>query len=586
MKKAYSDTGVRGWLSRALLAAAPAGFLAFTVVFIGPLDILNSNRAYVPFAAGKLILPLLGLVLLVTLALAALLGLARGRLYKALLGGLFGVALMLYLQGLLLNGHLASLDGSAFDWRDDVTGALVNLAIWLAAVAACVVLSLRFFDTARLAVLVLCAACFASQTAGLVAAWRPADESLNYQLDGSHQMELSSKKNFIVITFDQMSPLVFEQAIADDPQMQEQLKDFEYFNNMSAEYSLTFPSLCFLMTHERYDTTKPTLDYFDRAWSSESCESFFDTLHRQNYEVKLCVEANYAAYDAEHMLGKADNVVEAGALRVDGGLLADVLELSLYRYCPVMLKTPFCISTGQVAADAHYDNIESLRLAADYYDAVKEGVTTQDEQNCFAWYHVDGAHFPFTVGYDGLPLGYEAEETEENRVAQLHGYLLAAMDFLDRLKALGLYDDATIILSADHGFYDCFQAAFLIKQPGQSFETMRVNAAPVAQEDIMATILDSLGEDYSDYGTTVYDWSEGDSRERSTNIWIYMDGYPEAPWIGNINQWETVAHGMNRYNVFGVLTYNGDREALREKEILLFYSHTADEILPLYDSFY
>ena len=586
MKNACSEKSVKGWLSRALLAAAPAGLLAFTVVFVGPLDILNSNRAYVPFSAGKLALPLLGVTLLVTLALAALLALARGRAYKALLGALFGAALMLYLQGLLLNGHLASLDGSAFDWRDDAAGAIGNLAIWIAAVAACAVLSALFFDTARLGVLVLCAAAFVSQSAGLIAAWQPADESLNYQLDGSRQMELSSRSNFIVITFDQMSPLVFEQAIADDPQMQESLKDFEYFNNMSAEYSLTFPSLCFLMTHERYDTTKPTLDYFDRAWSSDGCERFYDTLHRQNYEVKMCVEANYAAYDAAHMLGKADNVVEAGALRVNGRLIADVLELSLFRYCPVMLKTPFCISTGQVAADAHYENVEPLRLAADYYDAVKEGVTTQDEKNCFAWYHVDGAHFPFTVGYDGLPLGYEAEETTENRVAQLHGYLLAAVDFLDQLKALGLYDDATIILSADHGFYDCFQAAFLIKQPGQSFETMKVNAAPVAQEDIMATILYSLGEEPSDYGTTVYDWSEGDSRDRSTNIWIYLDGYPEAPWIGNINQWETVAHGMNRYNVFGVLNYNGDREALWEKEILLYYSHTADEILPLYDSFY
>ena len=586
MKNTYSEKSVKGWLSRALLAAAPAGLLAFTVVFVGPLDILNSNRAYVPFSAGKLALPLLGVTLLVTLALAALLALARGRAYKALLGALFGAALMLYLQGLLLNGHLASLDGSAFDWRDDAAGAIGNLAIWIAAVAACAVLSALFFDTARLGVLVLCAAAFVSQSAGLIAAWQPADESLNYQLDGSRQMELSSRSNFIVITFDQMSPLVFEQAIADDPQMQESLKDFEYFNNMSAEYSLTFPSLCFLMTHERYDTTKPTLDYFDRAWSSDGCENFYDTLHRQNYEVKMCVEANYAAYDAAHMLGKADNVVEAGALRVNGRLIVDVLELSLFRYCPVMLKTPFCISTGQVAADAHYENVEPLRLAADYYDAVKEGVTTQDEKNCFAWYHVDGAHFPFTVGYDGLPLGYEAEETTENRVAQLHGYLLAAVDFLDQLKALGLYDDATIILSADHGFYDCFQAAFLIKQPGQSFETMKVNAAPVAQEDIMATILYSLGEEPSDYGTTVYDWSEGDSRDRSTNIWIYLDGYPEAPWIGNINQWETVAHGMNRYNVFGVLNYNGDREALWEKELLLYYSHTADEILPLYDSFY
>ena len=84
------------------------------------------------------------------------------------------------------------------------------------------------------------------------------------------------------------------------------------------------------------------------------------------------------------MLGKADNVVEAGALRVNGRLIADVLELSLFRYCPVMLKTPFCISTGQVAADAHYENVEPLRLAADYYDAVKEGVTLGTSVNAFS----------------------------------------------------------------------------------------------------------------------------------------------------------------------------------------------------------
>ncbi len=586
MKNSCSETGLRGWFSRALLAAAPAFLLAFTVVFIGPLDILNSNRAYVPFSAGKLVLPLLGAMIAFTLALAALLGLARGRLYKALCGVVFGAALMLYLQGLLLNGHLASLDGSAFDWRDDVSGAVVNLVVWIAAVAACGVLSVFFFDTAKLGILVLCAAAFVSQSAGLIAAWRPADEALNYQLDGSRQMELSSKNNIIVITLDQMSPVVFEQALETDPAMQESLKDFEYFNNMSAEYSLTFPSLCFLMTHERYDTTQPTLDYFDRAWSSESCENFFGALHNNNYEVKMCVEANYAAYDAQHMLGKADNVVEAGTMRVNGRLIADVLELSMFRYAPVMGKTPFCISTAQVAADADYENIEPLRLAADYYDAVKEGVTVQDEQNCFAWYHVDGAHFPFTVGYDGLPLGYEAEETAENRVNQLHGYLLAVQDFLDQMKALGIYDDATIIISADHGFYECFQAAFLIKQPGQSFDAMQINAAPVAQEDIMPTILAALGEDYSSIGTTVYDWHEGDSRERTTRIWYYIADYPEAPWIGNINQWETVAHGMHRYNVFGVIHYDGDREALWDEELLLYYNKTADEILPLYDSFY
>lgn len=572
---------------RLLLAAAPAFLLAFTVLFVGPLDIVNANRAYLPFSAGELFLPMALLCLAVTAALAALIALAKDKLYRALLGFVFGIAIMFYVQGLFLDGHLTTLDGSGFRWQDAPAAAYINLVVWLAAVAACTAASVWMYDEAKLGILVLCAAAFVAQTAGLIGAWAPADESaVNYQLDGSNQMELSAKDNVIVITFDQMSPLVFEQTLELDPTMADTFKDFIYYDNMSAEYSLTFPSLCYLLTNQHYAVEQRITDYFDEAWHSERCERFFDTLHDKNYEVKLCLEANYAAYTAENMLGKADNVVEAGKMRVGGALVGRCVRMSLYRYAPTMLKNGCYISTGEVAAAAQYDSVVPQRLAADYYEAVREGVTLQDRQNCFAWYHVDGAHFPFNVGYDGEPLGYEAEETTENRVDQLHGYFVAAADFLQQMKDLGIYDDATIILSADHGFYDCFQAAFLIKLPGQSFGQMEVRHAPVAQADIMPTILACLGEDYADYGTTVFDWGEDDTRTRETWVWRYIEDYPAVPWIGNIDQWDAEENGFERYNVFCVLRYDGDRELLKEKEMEMYYGGIADEILPLTEAFY
>ena len=164
--------------------------------------------------------------------------------------------------------------------------------------------------------------------------------------------------------------------------------------------------------------------------------------------------------------------------------------------------------------------------------------------------------------------------------------MVALREYFDQLKALGLYDDATIIVSADHGYFECFQAAFLIKTPGQSFETMQVTSAPVAQEDIMPTLLWAAGEDYSDYGTTVFDWSEGDTRVRTTSVWGYMRGYPDVPWIGNVDQWDAEANGFDRYNVFGVFHYVGDRDTILQMERDWYYQGRAAEILPLYDSFY
>ena len=165
--------------------------------------------------------------------------------------------------------------------------------------------------------------------------------------------------------------------------------------------------------------------------------------------------------------------------------------------------------------------------------------------------------------------------------------------FLNELKKAGVYDDATIIVSADHGYFECFQTVFMIKLPGQTFDTFTSTSAPVAQEDIMPTILSILGEDYSAYGsdfndegTTVYDWNEGDYRLRTTRVWGYMSGYPDVEWIGNMDQWDAAANGFERYNVFGVFHYNGDRETILYKERYWYNYGYADEIQPLYDSFY
>ena len=102
----------------------------------------------------------------------------------------------------------------------------------------------------------------------------------------------------------------------------------------------------------------------------------------------------------------------------------------------------------------------------------------------------------------------------------------------------------------------------------------------------MPTILSVLGEDYSDYGTTVYDWNEGDRRVRTTRVWGYMSQYPDVEWIGNLDQWDAAANGFERYNVFGVFHYIGDRNTILEKERYWYNYGYADEIQPLYDSFY
>lgn len=588
LRAALRKPSVQAYLKRLALMAAPVGLLMFTGVFASPLDIVNSNHAYLTFSAGDLFWELLGLTLAGTLVLSALLALVPEKAFHYVLGLMLSLAVMFYVQGVLLGGDLITLDGSTFMWQDNPAAAYKNLALWIAVAAVLCAAAGRFPGMVRTAAVIVCAALCLAQVTALATTWVPKDDSEpNYQLDGSEQFILSENENIIVLTLDQMSPMIFEEVLALDPELEDVFRDFIYFDNMSAAYSFTFPSMCFLLTGQHFDTTVPTRDAVYNAWHSDTAEYFYSTLKENGYTSRVYVESNYAAIDVKNMLGKVDNVEIAGDLVVRWRLLQDSIWMSLYRHCPVILKNPFCISTGQIVDVAEYQGVEKVRINYDFYPALQdEGLVIGQEENNFVWHHLQGAHFPFVVGYDGELIWPEAEETQENRLNQLHGYMLALKEYFEQLKELGLYDDATIIISADHGYFECFQAAFLIKTPGQSFEKMQTSSAPVAQEDILATILDVMGEDYSLLGRSVFDIAENETRVRTTSVWGYMTGYPEVPWIGNLDQWDAEANGFERYNVFGVFHYVGDRDDILAEERYWYNYGYADEIRPLYDSFY
>lgn len=573
-----------GWLHRFLTLLAPAFLICFTAIFFGPLDIVNANQMYLTFSAGSLV-ESLGLVTIgASLLIAAVFAFVPTKVRGLAMGILIGTAIMLYVQGAFMNGVIGTLDGNTFDWHEFRQEAIINIIIWIAVIAVVTVLAFLFPEQTRTAGLIVCLALVAAQAVALITNWVPEDkETTNYQLSGDEQFLFSENENIIFITLDQFNPLIFEEQMENDPSIREIFKDFLYFDNMSSCYSFTFPSLMYLATHEYLDTTVPTREAVYNAWHSDLANNFYDTLHAHDYKVNLYMESNYAAIDIENMMGKADNIVEAGDLIITPEFFEFVVDMSLYRYMPIMLKNDFCVSTGGILDLSSYEGVAKLRINYDFLSSMEEeGLSLTDEYNVFNWYHMAGAHFPYVVDYDG----YLCDEEDTDRDTTLHGYLMMVGAFLDELKEIGVYDDATIIISADHGYFECFQTVGMVKLSGETRDEMEVSSAPVAQEDVMPTILSVLGEDYSDYGTTFFDWDEGDYRVRTTRVWGYMSQYPDVDWIGNLDQWDAEANGVKRYNIFGVFHYNGDRDTILQKERYWYNYGYADEIQTLYDSFY
>ena len=84
-----------------------------------------------------------------------------------------------------------------------------------------------------------------------------------------------------------------------------------------------------------------------------------------------------------------------------------------------------------------------------YQNLMENGLQVSEEKkSAFRFYHMRGPHAPFYLTED---LKYEPTGRMSSRNAQGTGSLKIVYAYLEQLRALGKYEDATIIITADHG---------------------------------------------------------------------------------------------------------------------------------------
>lgn len=98
---------------------------------------------------------------------------------------------------------------------------------------------------------------------------------------------------------------------------------------------------------------------------------------------------------------------------------------------------------------------------------------------------------------------------------QTLGSLKIVADYLAEMKRLGVYDSATVIVTADHGEWYLTPdelagptSPLMLVKPATadgSREPLRTSDAPVSHMDFQATVIDAVGGDSAPYGQTVFE---------------------------------------------------------------------------------
>ena len=511
-------------------AAFSLTFFCFSV-----LQSYAGNQAKFLFSLKDFIWPVIGLAFLAWLLASALILFTGPVIGKWIAGGILGITVMGYVQAAFLNTthSLAGDDPSAYALEH--SNRLVNAAIWAAAallfIAALIFVKKK--ETLRTAAVILCAAVIGMQLAGTLTSLLKAGgvPKKEYYLTTEGMTEVSAKKNIIVIILDRFDVMYYEEALEEDPDFFAGLTGFTYYSDNISTFSRTYPGAASIVAGSR--GFKDGWDLWQAQDGVEMLLSgiyensdFIKDLQANDYRIKLYMPGYYAYRSGGQLkdtLG-AYNIAEADKYHITNrsALVKNMLRLSIYKALPRRLKPYVAVSTDSFNNIVAYDNgtlfeMDDVNICAQFRE---HRITTDDSKGNYIYLHMGGCHDPYLMNED------QERVWNGSMMGQLAGDMKMIYAWFDQLKALGLYEDATIVITGDHPWAhndsivpgEPRLTALFVKETGRSDEPLAYSKAQVSQANLAASLVKSAGlkqTSVHDYGRAYWEVPEGEKTERT-----------------------------------------------------------------------
>ena len=480
------------------------------------------------------------------------------RFFNCLLTGLL---LCVYCQYMFMNSSLPILGVNDIDWGAMAGQSIINAAVWillllLPFIAGTVIRKIRKGVQVTQIQKLTPAACGILGGIQLVTllvmlvsnSTEPVDKTALY-LSGTEQFTVSANKNIVTFILDAADQDYFDAKFSADPESAQVLKDFTSFSNTSMQYDSTYLSIPSMLTAAR---TYPETDvsvWYDEICNDEPARVLYQRLHDNNYKVNVFGEFS-ADYTYTYFQDAFDNLHEVtpDELIINYPDLYDKIgRMAAYRLLPVCLKlyTDPGIRLGNESVSAPDD----LILDNSVFSMCNSLTLSESEQNYYIVQHLTGVHNHGNGQFKW----------------KLDMCLSILEQYFDQMKQFGIYDDALIIVTADHGQHvqPKNMPIFYIKKPHETHDAFETCRAPVCLSDYAATVLDAAGlsqpGDEAIFGKSVFDIPENAQRTRLV--------FQRKPF-SNIDKIEWKRYNADHYTgtLFGYY-FTGTKDDLEQHEL-------------------
>lgn len=497
-------TKAKKWLGQALRQALQALplclFFALTLTLFAATQMVCDNQEEFWFTWAQMAPGVVRVGLWVWGALTLLLAVLPRRAFPWGQGVLLGLGVAALLQGNGLNADYGALNGQAIAWGEYTVYGLINTALWAGILFIC--LSLRQWK--RFGALCVVLPCLLAVGEGGWIAYRaaqaPTPQTETY-LSQEGLYTVGTEENLLVLVLDSVDVDQFAQALAEDPDLSRRLEGFTWYRNAMGLSDPTKYGLPALLTGQAY--TQP-VDYAGFIAAAYADAPLYTMLAGDVWDARFFTDSRYVSLDA----GVVDNLArEELAVNDPAGLTRDLLRLCAFRYAPHFLKPQLWMYSNVFLPYAQAQGEPVYEVTDPAFDArLREEGLEATVERAFRLIHLTGMHPPYTMDAD---CQYQAQGVTAQE--QMRGCLRLAEDYLEQLRALGVYDRSAVLILADHGTETVHRPLLLLKRPGDTGE-MAVNDAPVSYADLPATYVALLTG--AQAGTELWSIPQGQARTR------------------------------------------------------------------------
>lgn len=530
LKKLWVDK--KSYPKRLLYSAAVMLAFCFTFLFFGPLEMVAFASESLSYGYQDVVWMLLGTMAAGWVVSSPLIALLRGKIYNYVLCTFLSITVCGYLQGAVFNGQMGALTGNAVAWGDKALEMLGNLLLWIGITVLLyfvMYLSKSVFRKACLGIAVLLVVMQVAPTVlilmGNYEKARVADIK-DYSLTDENFYEYGKSDNVFVFVLDRLDSYYINNILRDDPEFfSKNLKGFTQYTNAMSAYARTQPALSHLLSGkenmEYYAYFNSTHDYFKNIWTQNGTDILAD-LNAAGYEVNLYSDIKNLFADGTYVAANVANASNGESELIPAALLKKLLQLSAYRYAPLALKPFFWADTAYYNRDVRQvEEVNPYALDdAKYLAGFDSATLSADTEKSFRMYHLYGSHSPCTLTEDGTP-STEGETTPE---IQTKGVFNKLYEAFARMEELGIYENSTIIITADHGctwddtkpVQRATTIGLFLKPAGKGMDdSLKYSHAQVSVQNIPATIIKAVGGDATPYGRALYEIGEDEDVKRT-----------------------------------------------------------------------